>query len=207
MSVASLVMSVAVLLTSVTFARGERAEAFAMVSLGPTTGPAPFVGVVEPSIAAAEEALGVHIPRPASWAANDSRVRSVVVDLRNRWVALTYAPLSTVGLRPYGRVQVIVEFRGRLFETQDDYRRWALGKVRGGGSVASLAEVAGRWAIVMRGNFEGDCGHPSPGEDGCAPAQHNPSALLMQFGRSNMTIYGPPSWDPRIMEAVAASVR
>src|SRR5690242_11548269 len=75
------------------------------VEFGPmalATGPAPFRGTTEPSIAEAEAALGVHIPRPHTAEANDRTAWSVVVDRRNQWVAITYgqAPGSGVSFLP-----------------------------------------------------------------------------------------------------------
>jgi hypothetical protein len=166
-----------------------------------------IIGTPVRSIRAAEQALGVHIPRPQAWAANDGTIRSVSVNVRNREVGITYAPLSYLGLPSYGRVQVVIEFRGRLYATPTGYRRWAEQEVRALGSVSSLVDVKGWPALVLQGNFGGDCSDPGIGEEGCAPPQHNPTALQMQFDRASVSIYGPGAWDPPTIEAVASTLR
>jgi hypothetical protein len=180
------------------------------IRMGPSdlrSGPAPFRGTTEPSIEAAESLLGVHIPRPHAVTANDRRAWSVVVDERNRRVAITYAHTPTFWYSRHARVQVTVEFRGRFYATSAGFWNWARREVRSMGAVASLITV-NRWpAIFMQGNYTGDCGHPHPGEDGCAPAQHNPCVILMQVGRSIVTMYGPPEWDLAGMADLAATVR
>jgi hypothetical protein len=197
---------VAVLVSASAFANGERRSTFDM-SEARARGTDVILGTPVPSIRAAEQALGVHIPRPHAWAANDAMMRSVSVNVRAREVGITYAPLSVFGLRPYGRVQVVIEFRGRLYATPAGYRHWAEQKVRALGSVSSLIDVAGWPAIVLQGNFGGDCDDPSVGEDGCAPPQHNATGLLMQFERMNVSIYGPGAWDPPTIVAVANTLR
>ncbi len=177
---------------------------------GPTTGPAPFAGVAEPNIAAAEAALGQHIPRPHSCAANDRAAWSVVVDMSNRWVAITYraVPASSGCLAYVGsRTQVVVELRGRFYATNRPLEVQDRREVRALGRVASLVHVHGNPAVVLEGNFPGDCGDPSPGEDGCAGPQNNPTALLMQFGRTNVTVYGSPWWVVDDAVAVASTFR
>lgn len=180
------------------------------IRIGPfsvRSGPAPFRGTNEPTIEAAESLLGVHIPRPQAVTANDRRAWSVVVDERNRIVAITYAHAPTFWYARHARVQVIVEFRGRFYATSAGFRNSARREVRSMGPVASLITVNGRPAIFMQGNYPGDCGRPHPGEDGCAPAQHNPCVILMQVGPSIVTLYGPPEWDMAGMVDLAATVR
>ncbi len=198
-------LCVGVVLSAWAFADSERRF---VIDIGPRI-PARdvIIGTPVPSIRAAERALGIHIPRPQSWAANDDMIRSVSINVRNREVGITYAPLSVFGLTPYGRVQVTIEFRGRLYATAAGYWRWALEEVHSLGSIASLSEVAGWPAVIMQGNFGGDCDHPTVGEEGCAPPQHNPTALLMQFERTNVSIYGPGAWDTSTIVAVADTLR
>jgi hypothetical protein len=199
------VACLALTISASAFADGERHFTVDIGSRSPGTDV--IIGTPVPSISAAEQALGVHIPRPHTWAANDARIRSVSVNVRTREVGITYAPLSVFGFPSYGRVQVVIEFRGRLYATPAGYRRWAEPEVRALGSVSSLVDVAGWPAIVLQGNFGGDCSDPGIGEEGCAPTQHNPTALLMQFERTNVSIYGPGAWDPSTIVAVADTLR
>jgi hypothetical protein len=67
--------------------------------------------------------------------------------------------------------------------------------------------VNGRPAIFMQGNYPRDCGSPHTGQEGCAPAQHNPSVIFMQFGRSIVTLYGPPQWDKSDMMELASTIQ
>jgi len=75
------------------------------------------------------------------------------------------------------------------------------------GAAASLFTVNGKPAIFLQGNYGGDCDHPSPGQEGCAPPQNNPAAIQMQFGRSNLELYGPPCWGFWGMLNLASSIR
>jgi hypothetical protein len=174
---------------------------------GPMTGPAPFRGTTEPNVAAAEALLGVRIPRPHTLYANDRTAWSVVVDRRNRVVAITYGPSPGSGAFEPQPVQIVADFRGRFYATEAGYLRRARAEVRAMGAVTSLITVHGIPAIYFQGNYPGDCGHPAPGQQGCAPAQNNPAAIEMQFGHSNLELYGPPDWGLWEMWTLASTIR
>jgi hypothetical protein len=159
-----------------------------------------------PTIQAAEALLGVRIPRPHGETANDRTAWSVVVDERNRVVAITYKHAPLFWYARHARVQVTVEFRGRFFARPEGFRAWARRQVRARGAVASLITVGGRPAIFTQGNYPGDCERPQSGQDGCAPAQHNPCVISMQVGRSFVSLYGPPEWDESGMVELATTI-
>ena len=201
------VASVSLLATSTALAAARTPQGTTRIGMfAHPPGPAPFRGRDLPSIRAAEALLGVHIPRPHGSTATDRKAWSVVVDQRNRLVAITYRHDGLFWYSSHGRVQVIVEFRGRFFARTAGYRGWARRQVRARGPVASLVTVNGLPAIFMQGNYGGDCDRPHSVQEGCAPAQHNPCALEMQFGRSFVTLYGPPEWDRTGMIDLAATI-
>jgi len=53
--------------------------------------------------------------------------------------------------------------------------------------------VDGVAALILQGNYPGDC-NPAPPEDGCAPAQQNPTALTTQIGGIDIDVYGAADW-------------
>jgi hypothetical protein len=67
--------------------------------------------------------------------------------------------------------------------------------------------VAGVPAIVIQGNYPGDCdSSPAPGQQGCAPAQNNPPSLQFQFGTVDIGIVGDPIWSTTVMIDIGNTV-
>ena len=125
------VASVSLLATSTALAAARTPQGTTRIGMfAHPPGPAPFRGRDLPSIRAAEALLGVHIPRPHGSTATDRKAWSVVVDQRNRLVAITYRHDGLFWYSSHGRVQVIVEFRGRFFARTAGDRGWARRQVR-----------------------------------------------------------------------------
>lgn len=75
------------------------------------------------------------------------------------------------------------------------------------GRSATLTTIAGVPAIVLAGNYPGDCDElPAPGQEGCASAQDNPSAVIMQVGRTMIEVMGFGSWSSGQIESVAQTI-
>jgi hypothetical protein len=74
------------------------------------------------------------------------------------------------------------------------------------GTGASVVTLANEPAIVLQGNFPGDCDNPAPGEDGCAGPQNNPAAVMITLGGLDIQVLGDPAWSSSQIEAIAGTL-
>jgi hypothetical protein len=175
-------------------------------------GDAPFFGAVrQPSIEAAENALGWNIYRPSNCAANDQRIEVVYANVENDQAYVRYQPVGD-GCPGFGSGKVEIEASIADFAYPSDAAGMAalaalLEKhATSLGSVASVELVGSLPVLVLQGNYPGDCDNPLPTQQRCAPAQNNPTSVKMQVGGSDVDIYAPGEWTKTQILEVAASV-
>ncbi len=164
----------------------------------------PFADAVsQPSIAAAEAALGWHIIRPHSCPADDEDITAIYTSAAGDQAAIIYRDL-TPGMGCYptsaaGHAELIDEASSTVQSLQD------MATSLGGG--ASVQTVAGVQALVLQGNYPGDCAaSPLPGQDGCSPAQDNPTSVGFRLQGINVQVYGDPTWSTTMVIDIANTV-
>jgi len=165
--------------------------------------------VSEPDFASAEAALRIPILRPSNCAANDAAVSELMVNAQTQEVYVRYKAVTDPQCSDYlgGSVEVREWQNGGPSDPGSLQHAMARRAVAmGGGTI--LTTIAGVPAIVLAGNYSGDCNEsPAPGQEGCAPSQDNPSAVSMQIGRTMIEVMGPGRWSNGQIESVAQSVQ
>jgi hypothetical protein len=174
---------------------------------------APFFGAVaQPSIEAAENALGWNIYRPSNCAANDQRIEVIYVNVENDQAYVRYKPVGD-GCPGFGAGKVEIEASVPDFAYSSD----AVGvaalaslleeHATALGPVASVELISGLPVLVLQGNYPGDCDNPLPTQQGCVPAgSNNPTSVKMQVGGIAIDIYAPGEWTKAQILEVAASI-
>lgn len=182
----------------------------------------PFEGATsESDIGTAETELGQHILRPETCAASDSSLAQIQINAATGQSYLSHSasppPTQCPGITDQGSVQ-IMEFNADdadpmatpspspppdpVLQAQMQARATAMGPI------AQVETVDGVPAIVLQGNYQGDCSaSPQPGREGCAPAQANGPAVLMQIGNTMVQVIGPANWTESEVVAVANTVQ
>ena len=162
-----------------------------------------------PSIAVAESRLGGHLPRPGMCAANDGTVRDVYVNATGQ-AFIRYADLPSspdCPAYPSGHVEVVVgrqEPEVRAL-SRSEVLSWLRGQADQMGA-ATVQTVAGVPALVIDGNFEGNCDAVTDPEQGCTPRQSNPAAVRLMLEGWYVEVYGPPAWTEAQIVGVAATL-
>lgn len=179
------------------------------------SGDAPFAFAESmKDFSAAESSVGYEIIRPSDCAAEDSSATTIETNAKTGQVYVRYDPApSTCSLGPgSGNVQVY-EFPSLgpndsgSTPPQAQINETLVGKAVAMGPVASTADISGYTAIVVQGNYEGDCARsPTADEEGCAPAQTNPTGVLMTIGNLNIQVTAPGDWSTRDLLAVVMSI-
>jgi hypothetical protein len=192
----------------------------------------PFIGAVkEPSITVAESAVGRHILRPDMCGANDAILNQIDVNPSTGQIYLSYQDLPSdqcSGLTG-GSVSVMEFLADDAVDSTDSgptpgastagatpapsppdtatLQAEMESRARAMGPVADVATVDNVPAIILQGNYAGDCqASPAPGQEGCAPAQQNAAAVEMQIGSVVVQVMGPGSWTQDEIVAVANTV-
>jgi hypothetical protein len=173
---------------------------------------APFFGaVVQPSIEAAEKALGWSIYRPSNCGANDQRIEVIYVNVENDQAYVRYKPVGD-GCPGFGagKVEIVASIPDVPYSS-DALGMAALASLleehaTALGSVASVELVMGLPVLVLQGNYPGDCDNPLPTQQGCVPASNNPTSVKMQVGGIDVDIYAPGEWAKAQVLEVAASI-
>ncbi|CAN5121751.1 hypothetical protein BH20ACT24_BH20ACT24_07770 [soil metagenome] len=178
------------------------------------SGPAPFLDAVRvPTIEVAEAQLGWSLLRPDMCAANDSRITDIYVNAVNEQAYVRYADLSPNEAcegYPSGQVELVLGYSplpGDPIPSRAEIVSHMQLEAAQMGSVASVETIAGVPALVMEGNFAGNCDNPPPGQVGCTPRQDNPASARLEFGAFHVYVYGPSGWTEAQILGVADSVR
>ena len=168
----------------------------------------------EPSISAAEDALGWTFVLPDSCYGNGSIVSAVFVSESSGQVYVEYSEMTSSS-----DCDPVAEHSGHLalFESQPDevlssstsptLTEEMEGQAQELGPVATTQTVDGVPGVVVQGDYAGDCNSsPAAGEVGCVPAQANSPSVTFQFGGKDVQLIGDPAWPVSVMEAVADTV-
>jgi hypothetical protein len=178
--------------------------------------------VYEPSMAAAEAALGWHIVRPEACAASDSSISTIYISPSSDQVQIVYADLTPQsGCSPdaqAGHLQLLEErptsgqgtgtVGAGATATPPDPSEVAQDEASSLGPVASVATVDGQPAVVITGDYPGDCdATPAPGQQGCIPADsHNPTSVSFQLSDLSVQLIGDPTWPTSFVESIGNTV-
>jgi len=164
----------------------------------------PFADAVEqPSIAAAEAALGWHIVRPHSCPADDDNIAAIYTSAAGDQAAIIYQDLAPES----GCYPTSATGHAELFAEPSTAAQSLSEMATSLGGGASVQTVAGVSALVLEGNYPGDCGaSPLPGQDGCSPEQNNPTSTGFQLEGMQVTVYGDPSWSTTMVVNIANTV-
>jgi hypothetical protein len=159
-------------------------------------GPAPFFDAVqEPSLPAAEAALGWTVRRPNLCVANDNNIGAIYVNTGTSELFVRYDDAASSGCPGFadGHVELLEQADTPTSPelsrpSQQDVRApepAAIAEMKdqavAEGPIATFAMVDDAPSVLMQGNYPGDCSAPLPSEDGCAPAQANDAAIDMMM--------------------------
>lgn len=174
------------------------------VAIGQAPNGLPFAdAVLQPSIVDAEAALGWHIVRPHSCPADDDNIAAIYTSANGDQAAIIYQDLiPEMGCYPVsatGHAEVFAEPSTTEQSPQE------MATSLGGG--ASVQTVAGVPALVLQGNYPGDCGaSPLPGQDGCSPAQNNQTSAAFHLSGMDLSVFGDPTWSTAMVVDIANTV-
>lgn len=166
-------------------------------------------GVTEDSFDAASRDTGQSIPRPDMCAANDALAIEILADPVNGDLFVRYDDTKDPGCESYPDGSVTLRewpveapgTGGRSTQESMAARAQAMGPS------AVLTEIGNASAILIQGNYEGDCDQsPAPGQEGCAPAQQNPTGAILQLGTTMIEVMVPGSWSLDQVRSVVESI-
>jgi hypothetical protein len=177
----------------------------------------PFPDAVpEQNFATAEAVLGWHIVRPHGCFADDNKVTTIYVSPTGDQADIIYQDLSgqshCQGEYRSGHLEVMEHPSPQVLSdhppTTPTLTQMMQDAAANLGGSTWVQTVAGVPAIVIQGNYPGDCdASPAPGQQGCLSAgTNNPPSLQFQFGRVDIGIIGDPSWSTTSMIAIGDTV-
>jgi len=188
--------------------RSRKAEQPAPISVGPRNASEVLGGVTEPDFASAEAALRIPLLRPSGCAANDASVSELMVNAQTQEVYVRYKAVTDPQCADYLGGSVVVREWQNGGPSNPVFLQHAMARravAMGGG--ATLTTIAGVPAIVVAGDYPGDCNEsPAPGQEGCAPRQENSSGVIMQIGRTMIEVMGSGRWSNTQIESVAQTI-
>jgi hypothetical protein len=189
-------------------ARSPHARHSSGVSLGLSSSSEVVGGVTKSDFATAEAALGNSILRPSSCAANDDSVDEIVINAKTQEVYVRYNSVTDANCVGYqGGGVVLREWPNDGPSDPSSIKNAMARRAVAMGGSASLTTVGGVPAIVLKGDYGGDCDRsPAPGQEGCAPKQDNPAAVIMQIGSTMIEVMGAGTWSDSQIEGVAETI-
>jgi hypothetical protein len=172
--------------------------------------------VTQADIASAEAALGWHIVRPDSCYAKDSRIATIYIGLTSNQAEIVYLDLDA----QYHCPNPVNEDTGHLVLIESQSSQILTGtttptltqamqdEATSLGPSASVQTVQGVPAVLITGNYTGDCdASPASGQVGCVPAgSGNPASVSMQYDGKDLQLIGDSGWVGSVMIAIGDTV-